>query len=174
MIDNEQTENNPSNLTERSTSESRKGDNESPSIDSGNSAKEILEKNPELIQNVLLAQKRVSYSGPLPPPRMLKEYDEVHPGCANTIVECFTKEQDHRIEWENKILEYGNSYRIRGQNFGFVGALVCIGCATYLATTGNSLVAAVLAGISAVGIVGHFLRPYFQKRNKQNAHSDKN
>ena len=44
----------------------------------------------------LVAQVRHEFSGPLPPPDLLAQYDQVMPGLAQKIVSQFESETNHR------------------------------------------------------------------------------
>ena len=56
-----------------------------------------------LIQGILSTQ--VEYSGPIPPPKMLHQYEVVMPGSMERIVSMAENEQAHRHKIDNKIVE---------------------------------------------------------------------
>ena len=41
-------------------------------------------------------QQRIEFSGPIPPPQVLKQYEEIIPGAGERILAMAEKEQDHR------------------------------------------------------------------------------
>ena len=45
-----------------------------------------------------LLSVRASFSGPLPPPELLKQYDEVVPGAADRIISMAEAEQAHEAD----------------------------------------------------------------------------
>lgn len=63
---------------------------------------EVLETLPENARIAVV--EAAALSGPLPPPTMYGEYDNVLSGSAERILRMAEKEQDHRIEWENDAL----------------------------------------------------------------------
>jgi len=65
-----------------------------------------------------VAQKRSIFSGPLPPPEVLREYGDVVPGLAEKIVEMAGKEQEHRHKLEDKDLTLDRQEAMRGQYLG--------------------------------------------------------
>lgn len=66
---------------------------------------------------------RSEFSGPLPPPAILKQYDEIEPGLANRIVCMAEKEQEHRHGCENKCVKADS----RDSLLGIVSAfLICV------------------------------------------------
>jgi len=76
----------------------------------------------------------VSFSGPLPAPVILKEYDTIVPGLASRIVEMAEKEQAHRHQYENQTIEIQKS----GQSKGFYIAMAVIVGGIVLIWTGHS------------------------------------
>src|ERR1700733_12152413 len=60
-----------------------------------------------------------SYSGPIPPPEMLKEYDAIVPGSAGRILDTFHNQSHHRIELENKVINSDISRSNWGLATGF-------------------------------------------------------
>lgn len=117
--------------------------------------KEALDKLPEHVRVSVL--EAASFSGPLPPPTMYREYENVLAGSAERILAMAEKEQDHRTTWETTALSASRQETKRGQWFGFAIAVACIGAAMVLAAGGHEVVAGIALGASAVGLVGRFL-----------------
>lgn len=46
---------------------------------------------------IVEVSKRVSISGPLPPPLVLKQYDELVPGSAERVIQMAEKSLDHQM-----------------------------------------------------------------------------
>lgn len=69
------------------------------------------------------------FSGPIPPPETLKQYDEIKPGMAERVFELTEKQVDHRIQLEGKALEYKNNQVSRAQWLSFIiaGSVVISG-----------------------------------------------
>ena len=135
-----------------------------PPIDTEESTPELQGNLSEVASARILEGRRSEFSGPIPPPQMLKEYDDVQQGTAERIMSQYENEQSHRINWENNMLKSATQEVRRGQIFGFIIALTCIASATYLASKGQSFTAAILASVSAIGLVGHFVSNL--RRNK--------
>lgn len=58
-----------------------------------------LSVNPDTLppsQRASLIHAQMEFSGPLPPPQILGQYDEVLPGAAERILRMAEKQQDHR------------------------------------------------------------------------------
>ena len=63
----------------------------------------------------LIAQ-HISYSGPLPPPSMFKDYENVLPGSADRILALAEKEQDLRRR-DNSSVSRNDTVRVYGSIF---------------------------------------------------------
>lgn len=111
-----------------------------------------------------MAQKQISHSGPLPAPETLREYDELVPGTAQKIVDAFSKQVDHRIEVEKKVVSHGMWIEKAGQMFAFILALATLSGSFWLIVSGFS--AAGVAGIitAVASLIGIFI---YQHRANQ-------
>ena len=98
----------------------------------------------------------IRYSAPLPLPSAFEAYERTLPGSANRILRIAEEEQHHRVVWENKALDARVNSDRRAQLVGATLALVCVGGAIYLAANGERIVASVMAGVTALGLVGGF------------------
>ena len=84
----------------------------------------------------------IKYSGPLPPPVLLGQYDQVLPGCAERIVQLTEKQSSHRQELEALVIRANIRHRSVAMWLSFVVMLV-------FGYWGYSLI---LQGHSAVGL----------------------
>ena len=106
------------------------------------------------------------YSGPLPPPKMLNDYELVTPGFAERIVTMAEKEQNHRHSLENTAVNGAITKDKRSQRY----ALFCIiflsllcGLLIYL---GHEIAGTVFGGVTLVSIAALFITG--KKDNKKN------
>ena len=79
---------------------------------------EYVEQHPERVAHIV--ERHTSFSGPLPPPTALKDYDAIMPGLGERLVRMAEREQDHRHVADNRII---GLYE-RGQWFGLFLGLV--------------------------------------------------
>ena len=130
-------------------------------------ARRVLAKLPQNDRAVLIesflaipieSEESEEFFGPLPPASMFGEYEHVLPGSAERILRMAEKEQDHRIEWETKALSGEMRQERYGQQLGFWIAISCISGAVYLAMNGQAIIAGILAGTTALGLVGRFIQ----------------
>ena len=116
------------------------------------------EKREELIQQISEYSLQVEhFSGPLPPPKIIKEYQQAVPGSGEIIFDSFAQQQKHRMEMEKQsqqntaemerylLTTFIQRERL-GMWLGFVLALVML--------TGSFAV--ILSGFSAVGLISVF------------------
>jgi len=55
-------------------------------------------------------QRTTSFSGPLPPPQALREYDQIVPGLATRIVAQAERQTEHRISLEAKVVGLATTF----------------------------------------------------------------
>jgi len=119
-------------------------------------AAEVLKpflKNPNEAPKVLLALKQEFYSGPLPHPRHLAEFERIAPGTVHTIIQMATREQAHRHKMQ--IAEI--IYPYCGMIAGFVGLFGCVAASAYLGLQHDTTVALALLGVPVLGVLGYFI-----------------
>jgi uncharacterized membrane protein len=119
------------------------------------------ETNGELVRKVagvvLSIVREDSFSGPLPHPKHLAEYDRVLPGAANRIIAMAEKEQEHRHQWEDRSLKFDFSYSILGIILGFLIALALLILAYVSSQSGHPTVSMAFLAASTVGMVASFI-----------------
>jgi uncharacterized membrane protein len=105
-----------------------------------------------------------AFSGPLPPPSLLAQYDEIVPGAAERIIKAFEAEVAHRHEMERSLVDaetkvYKSTItEIRtGQALAFVLSLFFLAAGTFLVHGGKQWPGTILGGTGLVGIVSAFL-----------------
>jgi uncharacterized membrane protein len=98
-----------------------------------------------------------SYVGPIPPPSMMREFDELVPGAAARILQLAEDQTRHRMSLEKLVVNSNNRRAWCGLAAGLFVTLSAIGCGTYLVVNGFSAVGFAF-GISAVaGLSGVFV-----------------
>jgi uncharacterized membrane protein len=98
---------------------------------------------------------RLSFIGPLPPPNILRGYNEVIPGAAERILAMAENQQSHRIQIESAVVQENCKSQRRGLIFGFVITMTVVLGGFFLIYKGKSatgLISVVLALVSLVGI----------------------
>ncbi|MGU9970910.1 DUF2335 domain-containing protein [Limosilactobacillus fermentum] len=102
-------------------------------------------------------QKLEMYSGPIPAPHILEQYDEIDPGAAKLIIENGVDESRHRRDMESKILEMSRKKDLRRDWMAiFMGSLAMV-IGGFLIYKNHYVVGTIFSGISVIGLVGQFL-----------------
>ena len=112
------------------------------------------------------------FSGPLPPPTALAEYDKALPGLARRIVERWEREGDHRQSMERSIVRARITNQSRGQIIGaFLSAIVLAAGIAFVAS-GKST-AGLVALLVPLGIlVGAFVYNEVRSRGLRNGNGN--
>lgn len=98
------------------------------------------------------------YTGPLPHPRHLKQYNEILPGAADRILRMAEKEQEHRHSREHKIIDGQIEHGKRGQRYGLAAMLGTIIGALVSEILGYPVVAGAFLASAALSVVIAFIR----------------
>lgn len=98
-----------------------------------------------------------AYSGPLPHPRHLREYELIQPGFAERIFARMEAEQSHRQDMERCELHIDARNSMLGLWLGFTVSLFLILGAIYCATVGASAIGVAFVSASAAGVVKAFI-----------------
>ena len=106
----------------------------------------------------------VSFSGPLPPPVMLREYNNAAPGCADRIVRMAEENQGGHLEIVKNRQDARNKLLLRGQAFSFIIAASALIGGCVLVALGSPIVGSILSIGSLVGCAALYIRGEFDHR----------
>lgn len=98
------------------------------------------------------------WSGPLPPPERLAEYDHIQPGLADRLVTMAEKQQDHRQQLENHAIRSQLRQSALGQWFALILGLAAISAAAWLGLSDHVTVACTIAGPTIIALAIAFLK----------------
>jgi uncharacterized membrane protein len=102
------------------------------------------------------------FSGPLPPPDVLAEYNRVFPDCGKAIVEMAQKEQQHRHDHEAQQIKAEYTLARRGQLIGATLAMIAVAGAIYLLAHDKSITGLSVLGAVVVAFGGAFIYDRYQ------------
>ena len=102
----------------------------------------------EIFQAIQIS--RTMFGGPIPPPSVLAEYNEVMPGLAKNIVGWTEKQTEHRQSLERQRIEGAERRMNRGQIMAGVIAFAGICSASFVGIYGNAIAASIIV-IATVG-----------------------
>jgi len=131
---------------------------------------ELLETRPEVL--TFIGSK--FFSGPLPPPDLLKQYDEVVPGFAATIVNQFVAQGDHRRQMEKAVILSDVARANWGLAAGFLLAFIGIIGSLYIINTGRTTAGITAFIVSLAPLVVAFLESTRRRRNERREKASQN
>lgn len=89
----------------------------------GNESEKVEGVKEVLVRSISITQ---SHSGPLPPPAILKEYDNILPGAAERIFAMTEKEQGFRHEMTKSEIAFMKRFVLNAQRYGFIFLLIIL------------------------------------------------
>lgn len=105
------------------------------------------EKRDLIIKAIISTVERKTFSGPLPAPEDFAAYKNVVPDAPERILAMAEKQQQHRIETEQKIVDSNIKSSLRGQVLGAIMAIICLLCCVYLGIHGHDVLAGSIVAI---------------------------
>lgn len=110
----------------------------------------VLQKMPPEEQKKVLKSITIatfqSYSGPLPAPESLDQYNKIIPDGAERIMKMAENQSNHRIKIEEVVIGSQVKQSGRGQIFGLIIAFGALGSSVVLAMYGHDTVASIIGG----------------------------
>ncbi|UXE39494.1 DUF2335 domain-containing protein [Raoultella ornithinolytica] len=122
-----------------------------------------LVENPAVLERLLerpqikMLISQSSFRGPIPPPAMLREYNEIVKDGAEQIMTRSEKEQAHRHGLQNKTVTGNIDKDKRGQWMAFIITVLILVIATIFAWKGNTVFAGTLITIDLIGLASVFI-----------------
>lgn len=119
-------------------------------------------------RSVVLSGQFSQFTGPVPPPEILAEYENIQSGLAERILAMAEKEQIHRHKNQSKQIDahinlstinLEKSYQERrfGQICGLIIGVFAIGCGSYVAINDAEIVGGFIGASGVGGIVSVFV-----------------
>ncbi len=113
------------------------------------------------------------YEGIIPHPRLMREWEEVVPGSADSIFKRFEEQSKHRIKIEEKVVGANNFKLIIGPIFAFIIAMTTIGGGIWIALATPTTAGAILGGFLTLSGLGTVVTPFlvteFRKKKEDNS-----
>lgn len=98
-----------------------------------------------------------AFSGPIPSPLLLKDYELVVPGSAERIISMAEKQAEHRQTLEKIVVEGDSGRADKGLKYGLIVALTGLAASVLLAVTGHESVAMIVGGLDLASLAGVFV-----------------
>ena len=112
----------------------------------------ILEK-----LSVTVSERFERFTGPIPPPDIMEQYEKTLPGSADRIIKMAENQGEHRQLLEKQGLSFSNCAVRRGQIFGLVIGIVAIVTGGYTALSGAPIPGGFIGTAGVVGLVSVFV-----------------
>lgn len=113
----------------------------------------------EVIMQAFACIRQETFSGPLPPPDMMRSYGDIIPDAPQRILTMAEKQTQHRIECEKAIVDTSKRESILGLVFGFIIAILTLAAAVYLGMNGHDVLAGAIptsvAALAAVFVINN-------------------
>lgn len=110
-----------------------------------------------------------AFAGPLPPPDVLKGYEEVLEGSADRIFKMAEAQSAHRQSLESVAVNGGHRRSWWGLWLGFASTLVVMGLGAGMVFAGHDAAGATVMGIDVVGLAGVFVYAQESQRRERQA-----
>ncbi len=98
-----------------------------------------------------------SFSGPLPHPDILRQFEQVAPGSAERIIKMAEDQSSHRRDLEKKVIESDISRSKWGQVLGFVIAITGLLVSVVIGIFGNPIAGVVMGAGTIASLVWVFM-----------------
>lgn len=99
------------------------------------------------------------FSGPMPHPRHLREYDEILPGAAERILSMAERNLEHNVSMDRQVVNAEVADRKLGMLLGAgIFALLIFGAFAALFVSDSAIVPGLFLGTAAIGGVVAFIR----------------
>lgn len=136
------------------------------------------EREREEVRQVVAEVVRSEFSGPIPPPSIIKGYEEVLPGAAERIISMAENQAKHRQDLEKKMVAAEVRDSLLGVLFAFFLGIGCIAAAiviVILVPQNSGAISSSALGIAGIGsIIATFIKSTRSNRNTNKNESKKN
>ena len=127
-----------------------------PKLDDEPQKSVVIPESKEELKELLVTIYQ-EFAGPIPPPSMMKQYEETLPGSADRILKMAENQSEHRQWMEKKILSVSNREVHIGQMLGFLIGVFAIVTGGYAALNGAPIPGGFIGTAGVVGLVAVFV-----------------
>lgn len=132
---------------------------------------EILETEKEEVKKYVTEIISSEFSGPIPPPAIIKGYEEVLPGAADRIITMAETQAQHRQELEKKMVHAESRDSLLGVLFAFLLGFSCIIAAIVIVVLVPENAGAISGSILGLAGISSIIATFINS-TRSNAHSD--
>lgn len=113
------------------------------------------------------AERQEFFSGPLPPPEKLAQYEQILPGAAERIMQMAERQSEHRRSLESRVVNSDIWNSRIGLIFGFVIGVIGVGGGIWLMGQGMTYEGGIISGGTIASLVGTFVYGSRQRRKER-------
>ncbi|MEJ1176069.1 DUF2335 domain-containing protein [Agrobacterium sp. CMT1] len=117
----------------------------------------------QILSTVISVVQTEAFSGPLPHPRHLEEYDRVLPGGADRIFRMTEKALESNIARQDSRQKSDQNYRLLGMWLGFAALMSLVAGAVFAGMNDKQILSGILMGATAIGSIGVFITAHHKK-----------
>lgn len=126
--------------------------------------RQVGHRNEDMAQEFTITAQR--FTGPLPHPAILAQYNNSVPGGAERIIAMAERNQQHRHDIESLVVRGGLSAQRNGQWFGLLVALTGMIGSIWLVSQGHEWGGATIGTIDVAGLVSLFIYSHESKKRE--------
>jgi len=114
------------------------------------------------------------FSGPLPHPDLLREYEKMIPDAPKKIFAMAEKQNEHRISIEKTFVEGNMKLEKIGVLFGVIIPVMGMICGTIIIITGHSVIGFISIVSTLLPSSGSYMYSLYKKQKKENQKLNEN
>lgn len=114
-----------------------------------NNSPQLPDKGKDLARERHIVSQGSFFSGPLPPPAVLEQYNRIVSGAAERIIKMVENQSSHRQRLESRVIKTDNAKSILGLIFAFIVSLLGLSLGAYTALQGSPL----FGGAVSIGVL---------------------
>lgn len=109
------------------------------------------------VEQRIVQQSMQAFSGPLPPPAMLAQYNDILPNGAERIMQMAERQQEHRHSLEKRVVNSNTFDQRLGLCLGFIIMMSVAGAGVWLISSGRDAAGTAALVASVAGPVTAFI-----------------
>jgi uncharacterized membrane protein len=117
--------------------------------------------------SIAAARRTEFYSGPLPHPEILKRYNEILPDAAAKILSMVERQELHRHELENMVINSDCKNARLGLHYGLIIGMTAVVGGIVCTLLGHEIGGSIIGGIGLAGLVSVFVYGSKLKREER-------
>ena len=112
----------------------------------------------QIVAQMTALVKEESFSGPIPHPRHLAEYEQIVPGSASMLINMAKSDLDHSHKLQERALDADISDMQQGRWLGFAALVILMTGAIVCGLMDKDMIALALLGATVVGTIGQLIK----------------